>query len=291
MAEKLNNNERKEMLRQQRQKSHEEYEKQEKNKKILLWAGIGVALAVGVGVLVWAVFQENTGSNNAEVVSPEADGKSYGNLSSNVEFVEYGDFRCGYCKQFYTEVFKSVKEEYKNDVHFAYRHYPVTGGNAEIVAYASEAAAKQGKFWEMHDILFEEQGSWSGLGATETRDRMIAYATTLGLDIAQFEADIDSPEVKDIVQDDYDSGKKVKIQGTPSFFLNGEPVVLSSGGRFDAELLRGLLDAAIANQATSDDDEDSGQEDDNDDQEDDNNPDVDANQDPGSENDDSNNES
>ncbi len=223
--DKLSKNERKDMLRQQRQKSQDEYEKQERSKKVLLWIGIGVVLMAGIGVLYWAVSQEDISSNEKLQVSPSTTDKSYGNIDSEIELVEYGDFQCPACKSVYPLI-KEVKEEYKNDVHFAYRHYPLPRihPNAEVAAYASEASANQGKFWEMHDLLFENQSDWNELSEEEARNKMIDYARELELDIEQFEVDIDSSEVKDVVKKDQKSGDKAKVAGTPSFFLNGKVV-------------------------------------------------------------------
>ena len=91
--------------------------------------------------------------------------------------------------------------------------------NAEAAARAAEAAGKQGKFWEMHDLLFDLQDEWSQ--EKNAKDKFLEYAQSLDLDLDQFEADIDSKEVKDKVTQDYQSGLRLGVNSTPTFFLNG----------------------------------------------------------------------
>ena len=106
-----------------------------------------------------------------------------------------------------------------------YRHFPLSQvhSNADTAARASEAAGNQGKFWEMHDKLFETQKTWSNQGNAE--DIFAGYAEGLGLDVERFRNDIDSKEVKDRVRDDSQSGVRAGINSTPTFFINGEQIV------------------------------------------------------------------
>ena len=107
-------------------------------------------------------------------------------------------------------------------------------------ALAMEAAGKQGKYWEMHDLLFEEQQNW---GERQASNPTIfeQYAEQLGLDIEQFKQDVDSQEVKDRVVSDRDTGIRLGVNSTPTFFLNGEKIQNPRG----YEAFKSLLDEAL----------------------------------------------
>ena len=106
-------------------------------------------------------------------------------------------------------------------VRFAYRHFPLPQHkNAKLAATVAEAAGKQSKFWEMHDLIFQNQSAWS-----EEKNAAILfakYAQDLGLDLARFQTDIASDEIKAKIENDYQSGVKAGVNSTPSFFLNGK---------------------------------------------------------------------
>src|SRR5690606_8652134 len=114
--------------------------------------------------------------------------------------------------------------EVTENVTFVYRHFPLDAAhpNAREAAYAAEAAGKQGKFFEMHDVLFEKQSEWSPL--PDPKETFIGYAEALKLDIEKFTTDMDSKEVQDKVQNDFLSGNEFNVQGTPTFFLNGKRI-------------------------------------------------------------------
>ncbi len=146
-----------------------------------------------------------------------------GNKDASVTIIEYLDFECPACGAYYPLV-KELSEKYKDDVRFVVRYFPLMGHkNGLTSAYAVEASSKQGKFWEMYDVLFENQKSWAG---KESADPTIFenYAGQIGLNIEQFKKDRDSKEVKDRVNNDLSSGKKAGISGTPTFFLDGEKI-------------------------------------------------------------------
>lgn len=146
-----------------------------------------------------------------------------GNRDASVTIIEYLDFECEACGAYYPLV-KTLSEEYKNDVRFVSRYFPLMGHkNGLTSALAVEASSRQGKYWEMYDILFENQKSW---GEKESADPKLfeEYAKQIGLNMDQFKKDRDSKEVKDRVNRDLNNGKKLDITGTPSFFLNGEKI-------------------------------------------------------------------
>lgn len=139
-----------------------------------------------------------------------------GNLNAVVELVEYGDYQCPYCGQTYP-IIKSIQNKFGNDLKFVFRNFPLseTHPNAKLAATSAEAADRQGQFWEMHDILFENQ-SRLYLSA------LMEYAKLIGLDVGQFKNDIVKTEVIEKVESDFESGVRSGVNGTPSFFINGK---------------------------------------------------------------------
>jgi protein-disulfide isomerase len=140
--------------------------------------------------------------------------------SAQFTIVEFSDLQCPACKQVVPYV-EALVNQYPDQVRLVYRHYPLNSihPNADAAAQAAEAAALQDKFWPMHDVLFERQSDWSAL--KDPRPFFAALAKELGLDAEKFAADIDSQAVKDIVERDLRLAESNRLQGTPSFFLNG----------------------------------------------------------------------
>ena len=132
-----------------------------------------------------------------------------------VTLVEYGDYECPYCGMAYPVV-KSAQRELGKDLRFVFRNFPLAEAHphARLAAEAAEAAAAQGKFWEMHDALFEHQD------ALEAED-IIGYAKSLGLDMTQFGKDLQDSKYTKRVREDFRSGVKSGVNGTPTFFING----------------------------------------------------------------------
>lgn len=128
--------------------------------------------------------------------------------------VEFADFQCPHCAQFAPMIDKVVDSR-KNEVRFAYKFY-VLGKfpNSENAARAAIAAGKQGKFWEMHHLIFANQDNL-------TQQGLDSMAKELGLDVGRFHADMQSPETADRIAKDRKLGEDLKIEGTPSIFING----------------------------------------------------------------------
>jgi protein-disulfide isomerase len=171
---------------------------------------------------------------SANVVVPSGDGTLVdgvtdqdhfkGPRDARVTLVEYSDFQCPACKAFQPVIEQALKEpNLLNKVRFVYRSFPLSNihPNATLAAQAAEAAARQGKFWEMHDALFEFQSSWSGLSNKGAREAFIGYATTIGLDVAAFSSDIDSDTSKNAVREQAATGTRAGVNSTPTFYING----------------------------------------------------------------------
>jgi protein-disulfide isomerase len=153
-----------------------------------------------------------------------------------VTLVEYGDYECPYCGMAHPIV-KAAQRELGDQLRFVFRNFPLAEAHphARLAAQAAEAAAAQGRFWEMHDILFEHQD------ALEPED-IIGYAKTIGLDVAQFKRDLEAGTYAKRVRDDFRSGVRSGVNGTPTFFVNGSRY---DGSWANAEaFIRTLRDAA-----------------------------------------------
>ena len=146
-----------------------------------------------------------------------------GDENAPVTIVEYSDFECSFCSKFYKDTIGQIKETYVDTgiVKFVYRHFPLSGhSKAQKAAEASECAGEQGKFWEMHDLMFE-----TGL---LTIDDLKQHAITLSLDTTIFNDCLDSGKYEEKVNADFSLGQQHGVSGTPASFVNG---ILVSGAQ------------------------------------------------------------
>lgn len=124
---------------------------------------------------------------------------------------------------------EQLLKEYPNDLRFVYRQLPLIGtpespfhDKAALATQASEAAGKQGMFWEMHDALFVNQSAWSGMTVSDFQQWLIQQAGELRLDVSTFTADLNSTELKDLAQNAWNNAQKIGMSGTPTLLINGE---------------------------------------------------------------------
>jgi protein-disulfide isomerase len=142
--------------------------------------------------------------------------------SATVTLVEFGDYQCPACGAYHTVV-KQVLSDFQGSVNFVFRAFPLSiHSNANIASYAALSAGKQGKYWQMHNILYEKQSEWST--GTDARAKIMGYAKDLGLNIEQFTKDIDSSEVKALVDRDVQDGDTLAVNATPTFYVNAEKI-------------------------------------------------------------------
>jgi protein-disulfide isomerase len=138
-----------------------------------------------------------------------------GPAGAPVTLVEYGDFECPHCGAAYV-ILKEIREVMRDELRFVFRHFPLTQihPHAESAAEASEAAGAQGKFWEMHDLLFENQ---------QTLDprHLAAFAEDLDLDELKFVRELHEGRYRERVREDFMGGVRSGVNGTPTFFING----------------------------------------------------------------------
>ena len=154
-----------------------------------------------------------------------------GPIAAPIKLLEYGDYECPYCGQAYPLV-KAIQNKLGNSLCFAFRHFPLTKIHplAEHASEAAESAAAQGSFWEMHDLLYQNQG------ALDDAD-LAQYARSLRLDARRLIADVLKSAYSARIREDFTSGVRGGVNGTPSFFVNG---VRYDGARVLADMLEAL---------------------------------------------------
>lgn len=168
--------------------------------------------AKGLPVLTIAKNHVASGMDEAESIHV------LGNPDAPVTLEEFGDFQCPPCGMLSGPI-NQLEQDYRPRLRVIFRHFPLTmHRHAREAALASEAAGQQGRFWQMHDVLYREQALWSE--AADVRPVFDAYAGTLGLKIDRFKKDMESEEVKRRVDADHLRGTALGITITPTLFIN-----------------------------------------------------------------------
>lgn len=191
-------------------------------------------VVIGIGVLTVAIVAAILifGSKSAvPTISPHAtdagelvrdNSEKNGPTDAKVTLVEFGDFQCPACGTVHP-VLKQVLVDYAGKIQFVFRHFPLSiHANAQLAARAAEAAGSQGKFWEMHDYLYEHQNDWSFQLKPEAK--FAEYARQLGLDLDKFKADTTSTSLADKIGNDMGDGEALGVNATPTIYLNGTKV-------------------------------------------------------------------
>jgi len=183
--------------------------------------GIAVIALVGFGIWKFASAPEVPNEKASLLEVTEKDWVK-GEANAPVTLVEYTDFQCPACGAYYPLI-KQLTEESSDKVKVVIRHYPLMQihKNALPSARAAEAAGRQGKFWEMYDLLFTNQKDWS-LAEDPTKSIFPSYADRIGLDAEKFRQDMADPSIDDKINQDRQTGNDLEITGTPTFFLNGK---------------------------------------------------------------------
>ncbi len=184
------------------------------------------AILVAIIVILGGIFFfSNSGKNNPTSGSSSQPTNHVEGLGKdNVTLVEYGDYECPYCGEYFPIV-KQVQQTYNDQIYFQFRNLPLTQihPNAFAGARAAEAASLMGKFWQMHDLLYENQSQWVNSSNPETQ--FISYAQQLGLNTAQFQQNFASGTVNDLINADVAAFSKLGLQeATPTFILDGKQI-------------------------------------------------------------------
>ena len=164
-----------------------------------------------------------------------------GGAAAKLTLEEFSDFQCPACGALEPGLRRVVKD-YGDNVRLVFRNFPLAMHKYAFQASrAAEAAGLQGKFWEMHDVLYANQKEWSD--SMEPRVQFDAYATRLGLDVQKFKTDMERPDLTERVKADYARGMSLGVKGTPTIYLNGRELV--PGQLVTEEILRREIDAAL----------------------------------------------
>lgn len=222
------------------------------NKAWIIFAAVAVGLLTALVVVSGRNKVDVNSIDTRSVLSAsEASGniadQVYGKADSKVILVEYGDFQCPTCKTVHP-IIKSLTEKYKGQIGFVFRNFPITNAhpNARAAAAAVEAAGLQGKYWEMHNKIFENQTAWGTLSANDRGSYFTNAAKELDLNVDTFNADMASTNVTRKISFDQALGKKDNVSGTPAVFLNGQTVELET--LTDSKKLDDLLKAEMKKQ-------------------------------------------
>ena len=223
-----------------KEKKKKERERKGVVKKVTNFA-IGLMLIAGLiwGSVKFVRWLNSSPETSQETISVSAEDWIRGSAEGEVVLIEYSDFQCPACVSYYSVV-ERLAEEYFGKLTVVFRHFPLTSihTNAFSAARAAEAAGKQGKFWEMHNILFEKQGEWAN--ERNPDDRFKAYAEDLNLDVDRFINDYESVEVEGLVNSDFASARSLGLNSTPSFFINGRKIKNPSGYEAFKEIISGV---------------------------------------------------
>jgi protein-disulfide isomerase len=206
--------------KEERRKHKEELQAAAKRKQkwsgLLLRGGLILLIPLMLYVFLQGLF------NGAPVLPPDVVGEGdhvRGNPDAALTLTVYADFQCPACLT-ETEIISRAWLQISDKVKLVFRHYPLdTHNHAFLAARYAEAAGRQDKFWEMHDVFYANQGLWSVVAdPTELFD---GYAQELGLDVEKLKSDIDLPEVRNKILGDQRGGINAGVRATPSLFFNG----------------------------------------------------------------------
>ena len=183
---------------------------------------LGMVVTFLGGYVLGSMSQGSSAREEAEKVTrvfvPVESSPTRGPADAPVTIVEFADFQCGYCSKS-VELQHRIARDYGDRVRWVFKHLPLSfHKRARAAAVAAGAAARQGRFWEFHDLLFMQQKKMSD-------EDFVAHARTLGLDEARFKQEYQAAELEQQVKADEALAKQLKVEGTPNFFINGRQII------------------------------------------------------------------
>jgi protein-disulfide isomerase len=186
------------------------------------------AALIGVGVYYATKPQVDTGPRTVPISQSYTDRVSKGywvdgdtEASPKVTVVEYADFQCPYCQALAAPLSAAIDQS-SDYVQLQYHSYPLSQHNKAIqAAHAAEAAGRQGKFWQMHDELFAKQSEWEDETTFDFSNTLDQYAKDQGLDVSQFDRDLNDPSLQTPIDADMALADKIPLTGTPTLVVNG----------------------------------------------------------------------
>lgn len=202
--------------------------------------GVVVVIIIFFGLIIWWTGRPGSVVDKSILVRPNSN--MTGNANAKVTVVEFGDFQCPACA-YAQPILKEVIDFYKNnpDVNFTFRHFPLLQHQYAVIASeAAQAAAAQGKFWPMYDLLYQNQKTWAA-ASSEPIDLFAGYAQSLSLDTEIFKKALNSHQYVGVIKADQADGQALGVNSTPTFYinsvkLNSTPDVVGFKQLIDAEL-------------------------------------------------------
>ena len=190
-----------------------------------LWFAVGLILGAAIGYFFGArAYRMNAGTNEpvanafpTAIVDVSVEGRPFkGPEDAKVTILEFTDFECSFCAQFYHETYKPLVARYGDRVRFVTRNFPIAQihPHAEKAAEAAECAGDQSRYWSYHDMLFEHQEALD-------EESLLRYGSDLGLDVAQFGECLSSGEKAEVIRTDMEAAFSYGVEGSPTFFING----------------------------------------------------------------------
>lgn len=188
-----------------------------------------VKMLIGIGVVCLGIFgvialisSSNNSSQPVDSAKLVRENSNKIEGSSGVTLVEFGDYQCPACATAHPTV-KRLLDKYQGKITFVFRNFPLPlHKNADISSRAAEAAGIQGKYWEMHDLLYENQDKWAE--SEKPLDIFVGFAQKLDLDGEKFRQDVQSNQFDDKISGDKSDGTALGVNSTPTFFVNGQKI-------------------------------------------------------------------
>jgi protein-disulfide isomerase len=199
---------------------------------VICVAIFGTLIAISRGQTVNVDKVDETKILSASADSGNIPDHVFGKADSKVVLIEYGDFQCPACGQAFP-ILLALSQQNKDRIAFVFRNFPLTTihPNAKAAAAAAEAASLQGKYWEMHDKLYETQNDWNTLDINARTDAFIGYARAIGIkNIDTFKTDMAGDAVSKKISFNLALGKKLNVDATPTIYLNGKKVESDTWG-------------------------------------------------------------
>ncbi len=215
---------------------------------------IGVIIAVGLGVIIFAGQKDNTTPVDSQSLAKvQVDDHVTGKADSEVVFIEYGDMECPFCAQ-YDPLVVALEQEYGDRVAFVFRHFPIPTAHPRAIqaARAVEAAGRQNAFFEMLHFLYSEQSSWDTKSNPDidAKAAFEAYATEMGLNIDQFRSDVADSSLLEFINSQSSQSSAFSVESTPTFILNGKKLEKVASYQDFKDALDAALASAEASQTT-----------------------------------------
>lgn len=210
-------------LKQLRRLEKLDQKTQEGSRNTIKWIILAASALLFIAFFGFLIFLAKQNPSQEEIVLSNS-GWAKGAQNPKVTLVEFADFQCSACKA-YHPIIQGLLSTYKDkSFKLILKHFPLTSShkNALPSAMAAEAAGEQGKFFEMHDLLYKYQSDWADLPLDDARKKFISYAQELKLDEESFRKDLDRKDLEDKIRAQQEEGIKNGVNATPTFFLNGK---------------------------------------------------------------------